>query len=410
MTTTRTSIARRRFLQATAAATGVLAAQGSSLGSGVAGATARALTPPGGPPGKLVQVFLRGGQDGLSTVVPYTEAAYYTARPTISVPPAAVLDLDGQFGLHPALPKLHALYQQERLAVVVGVGHPSGERSHFAAQDLWEYGSFAIPDDRNGWLGRYLAATSAADGSLFRGLTLGNNVNLSLRGFPALGIAAIERFGLGGSTGATAELETLLRLAYVGASRIETTGILALDAANQVSAVEGSTDPNPVTQAFADTARLLDSDLGVEVVTANIGGWDTHAGMGTHTEGEMRTLLAGLDDALGDFQADLDARGRTDVTTVVLTEFGRRVAENGAGGTEHGSAMVMLVLGDHVRGGQVHGTWAGLAPSTIGARGDVVVTTDFRDVLGDLAVGVLGVDDPGILFPDHTYTPFGITV
>ena len=130
--------------------------------------------------------------------------------------------------------------------------------------------------------------------------------------------------------------------------------------------------------------------------------------MGAYDAGAMRNLLLGLDGYLSTFQADLDARGLSEVTTVVMTEFGRRVAENGTRGTDHGFGCVMLVMGARVNGG-VHGTWLGLSPAVIGARGDVVPTVDFRDVLGDCARDVLGVADPSTLFPGHTYTPVGVT-
>jgi uncharacterized protein (DUF1501 family) len=130
--------------------------------------------------------------------------------------------------------------------------------------------------------------------------------------------------------------------------------------------------------------------------------------MGTATAGQMRTLLAGLDEQLATFQADLDARGLGTVTTVVMTEFGRRVRQNGSG-TDHGFGCVMLVLGGGVNGGRVHGEWLGLSPAVIGPRGDVVPTVDFRDVLGDCARDVLGVADPSSMFPGHTYTPVGVT-
>jgi uncharacterized protein (DUF1501 family) len=154
---------------------------------------------------------------------------------------------------------------------------------------------------------------------------------------------------------------------------------------------------------------ILDADLGIEVATINTGGWDTHENMGVSTVGEMRTLLAGLDSSLAAFQADLDARGINDVTIVTMTEFGRRVAENGNGGTDHGYGCAMLAMGAGVNGGQVYGDWAGLGPEVIGARGDVVPTVDFRGVLGDCARSTLGVANPGSLFPGYSYAPVGVT-
>lgn len=398
---------RRTFLKGSAAVAGVaaVASTGSVSLDLLGGTSAHAAT----TPGRLVVVFLRGGQDHLSTVVPYTEAAYYDARPTIAIPAAEVLPLNAQFGLHPAMTQLHGLYQAGRLAVVVGAGNLAGSRSHFSAQDLWEYGATTVPSDTSGWLARYLNATASSSDSLFRGLTLGSNVNTSLRGYPALGIAEINEFGLGGLSGTNAAFSRMMHDLYSGNALIETTGTRALDAAGQVGQLSGSAAADPVTRAFADLAVTLDADLGIEVATINIGGWDTHENMGVSTLGQMRTLLAGLDASLGAFQADLDARGINDVTVVTMTEFGRRVAENGNGGLDHGFGCTMLVMGAKVNGGKVYGTWAGLGPDVIGARGDVVPNVDFRGVLGDCARSSLGIANPSSLFPGYTYVPVGVT-
>ncbi len=398
---------RRTFLKGSAAVAGAaaVASSGSVSLDLLHGSTASAAP----PPGRLVVVFLRGGQDHLSTVVPYTEAAYYDARPTIAIPAAEVLALNSQFGFHPAMPQMHALYQAGRLGVVVGAGNLAGNRSHFSAQDLWEFGATAIPSDASGWLARYLNGTSTSSDSLFRGLTLGDNVNTSLRGYPALGIGQISEFGLGGQTGTNANLQQLFQNEYTGNALVEKTGTRALNAATQIGTLSGSTSVDPIARAFADLAVVLDAGLGSEVATINIGGWDTHDNMGVSTAGEMRDLLGGLDATLGAFQADLDARGITDVTTVTMTEFGRRVAENGSGGLDHGFGCTMLVMGARVNGGHVYGEWAGLTPEVIGARGDVVPKVDFRSVLGDCAKNVLGLANPSSLFPGYTYAPLGIT-
>ncbi|NNE75243.1 MAG: DUF1501 domain-containing protein [Acidimicrobiales bacterium] len=354
--------------------------------------------------GRLVVVYLRGGADHLSMVVPYTDPNYYAARPTIAVDAAEVLPLDAQFGFHPVMTGLHALYGANRLAVVVGAGNPTGDRSHFVAQDLSEYATAQLQDASTGWLGRYLNDTTGS--SIFRALTVDNNVSLSLRGFPALGIASLANFGIGGLTGFNAGYDGALAATYYGSEPIESTGTAALNAAAAVSNVP-STIVDPGLQPFADAAALLDANLGIEVMTINLGGWDTHEGMGVTATGQMRNLLEGLDSYLAGFQADLDGRGLTDVTTVVVTEFGRRVAENGSGGTDHGWASAMLVMGGAANGG-VYGTLPALTPAAIGARGDVPVSVDFRHVLGYLAGTVLGHPTPGALFPNFTYSPLGV--
>lgn len=398
---------RRTVLKTGAVAAGAAIALGAS--STQLTAAARPAASSGGKPGRLVVVFLRGGQDGLSAVVPYTETAYYDARPTIAVPADQVLDLNGQFGFHPVMTQLHALYAADRLAVVVGAANPTGNRSHFSAQDLWEYGTLAPPNSGTGWLGRYLDTTAGPDDADFRGVTVANNVDLSMAGYPALGVGQVNTFGLGGHSDTTVGLDGLLRSQYGGTAPVEATGVRALDAAALVTSLSGSNNADPVARTFADAAVLLDADLSVEVLTVNTIHWDTHNNMGTAADGEMRYLLSGLDGYLAGFQADLDARGLTDVTTVVMTEFGRRVAENGTGGTDHGWGSVMLAFGNNINGGTVYGDWPGLAPAVIGERGDVLPSTDCRDVLGELARDVLGVSNPASLFPGHTHTPVGIS-
>lgn len=394
-------ISRRNVLKGAAATAGA-AALGPVLASPAAAQTSPA-------PGQLVVVFLRGGQDALSTVVPFTDSNYYDARPTVAIPDDQVIQLDDRFGFHPALQGTSELFDAGRLSVVVGAGNFAANRSHFVAQDLWEYGDTSVPDDGHGWLGRYLQQSAVDGDSLFRGVASGNNVSLSLRGYPALGIGAISTFGLGGRSGLTADYEEMLREIYSGDSSLSRTGTAALEAAAEVGSLSGSSSQDRTERAFADIATLLDAELGVEVVTYDMGGWDTHDNMGTPSGGEMVDLLGGLDGALSSFQADLDARGLESVTTVVMTEFGRRVAENGSGGTDHGFGSVMLAMGGAVNGGQIFGDIAPLSPELVETvDGDVPGVVDGRDVLGDLATAVLGVGDPSSLFPDHVYDPVGI--
>ncbi len=396
---TSTPALSRRTLLAAGAALGATAAVDFDFGIAATGAAQTT-------PGRLVVLYLRGGQDHLSVTVPYTETAYYDQRPNIAVPAADVLDLDGQFGFHPAMPGLHALYGQGRVGVALATGNPAGDRSHFVAQDLSEFGDDGFPPDGLGWLARYLNTTAGSSSSLFRGVSMGDLVATSLRGHPALGVSSIDSFGLGGLSGLTAGRDQLFRYLYFGNEPIEELGFGALAAAAEVESLSGSNDADPLVRQLADLAVLLEADLGIEVATINYGGWDTHNQMGTATAGEMRDLLAGLDSALTGFIADLDQRGQADVTVLVMTEFGRRVFENGSGGTDHGWASATLVVGAGVAGG-VHGTWPGIDPATTAPRFDVPVTTDFRDVLGEVAGAVLGTD-PAPLFPGYTPQPLGI--
>jgi len=403
--TARLGASRRTVLKGTAAATALGGLELSGHGLTGSMATAGAAPTAHSAPGQLAVVFLRGGMDGLSAVVPYTEAAYHDARPTIRVPENQVLDLDGQFGMHPSMGGLHGLFGQGRLAIAVGTGNPAGDRSHFVAQDLWEYGTAGGGADGRGWVGRHLGATGAQGDSLFRGLTIGNLVNASLRGGPALGVPSINRFGL---VGAASRFSESIVNTYEGARPIEVTGQTSLAAIDQVAGVGGSNSTDPVAASFADAASLFASGLGVEAITLDIGHWDTHDEMGTWDEGEMNYLLSDLDTQLSTFQADLDARGLNNVTTVVMSEFGRRVEENGSRGTDHGWGSHMFVMGSQVNGGVFGASdWAGLAPGVIGRRGDVVPSIDFRDVLGDLVTGVLG-GNLSTALPGHSYSSVGV--
>lgn len=357
--------------------------------------------------GQLVVVFLRGGVDGLSVVVPAGDPGYYANRPGIAVPAEASLPLDSMFGLHPAMAPLLGLWQDRRLAMVQAVGNPARSRSHFDAQDLLEQGTMTRRSDGAGWLTRHLATSSGSTlhGGLFRGVAISSNMPGSLRGSGALSIPSLGMFGLGGTSGMSAGWNNTLRMAYSGFTPVETTGQATLTA---IAATTGITRPPVGAGPFADAAALLDSPLGVEVVTIDVGGWDTHNAMGTHTAGDMRNLLAGLATNLANLQTDLDARDLAGVTTVVMSEFGRRVLENASGGTDHGAGNIMLVMGGRARGGVVHGTWPGLAPSQLD-RGDVAITTDVRDVLWEIVRDVLGNPSPQSVFPDHSPAPMGIT-
>lgn len=355
----------------------------------------------GTPAGQLVVVFLRGGMDGLSAVAPVGDGHYHDARPTIGLPESRGLDLDGTFAMHPALAPLHELYRQGRLAVVHACGNPAGSRSHFDAQDLMEQGVAARTADARGWITRHVETSGGND--LFRTVAISANVPRSLRGSQALAIPSVAGFGLGGRSGLTRDWGIALRLAYHGEEQVESTGTGTLDAIDEVAGLGAA----PGASAFDDAVTLLGAGLGVEVVTVDLGGWDTHDNMGTVDGGAMAGLLGGMANGLAGFQATLDARGLGGVTTVVMSEFGRRLAQNGSGGTDHGYATTLFVMGAGVAGGRVIADWPGLAPENLD-RGDLAVTTDYRDVLWELAVGVLGTGSPGSVFPGHTPTPLGV--
>ncbi|MFT5201509.1 MAG: hypothetical protein ACI9C1_000885 [Candidatus Aldehydirespiratoraceae bacterium] len=415
MTTSHPSSSRRTVLKGMAASAGIGAV--ASVASGPASiALPRLATPAAAaaPPGRVVVVFLRGGIDGLSACVPYNEAEYYNRRPGISISPGAVTDLDGQFGLHPAMAPLHDLYTQGRFAIVEAVGNPSANRSHFEAAAYWEQGTTGNSPSGFGWLARHLLSSTGLPGAEFRAVGLGSNSVRSLGGYTdALVMSSLERFSLGGVGGFGGLYRDQLEMLYYGQGPGEVTGTNALGAVDQIA---GLVAANPGSGTYDDTAAtledarvLLGAGLGVEVITVDIGHWDTHSAMGTETAGRMYDLLDDLATNLVNFQAGLDADGHSDVTTVIMSEFGRRVRENGSGGCDHGWGNIMMAMGGGIAGNQVLGSWPGLAPGAL-VSGDLAITTDYRDVLAEIVRDRLGNTDLASVFPGHTVTPVGLTL
>lgn len=387
-------------------------------GAGMAGAAALgtqlvttrfAYAVPGTTDGRaLVVVFLRGGFDGLAAVVPAGDPDYVAARPQIGVPERLLLPLDRGFGLHPALAPLHPYWTQGRLAVVHAVGGPDITRSHFQAQDQVERGVESAVA-RTGWLERALAA--AGPGTTFRATAEGVSAPLSLAGTPGAvslrGLGSVELYRDSERTRtALAELYTGLDL--LAAQQVPLALTLLAEATRlgaQPYQPAVRYPDGPFGAALADVARLLKSGTGLRVATVDVGGWDIHTGAGTAEAGDMTDHLDGLGRALAAFGTDL-GDGLDDVTVVAMSEFGRRVAQNGSGGTDHGRGNAMLVLGGPVVGG-VHGAWPGLGPAEL-ADGDLAVTTDYRDVLYELARSQLGVGSVDAVFPGLAHTPLGV--
>ncbi len=373
----------------------------------VAGAAAATATD--SPGGRLLVVFLRGAADHLSITVPLDEAHYHDVRPTIAIAPEATLPLDNRFGLHPALPRLHARYEAGEMAPVVAVGNPAADRSHFLSQDLFERGSDGSDNLGDGWLARHLNATTQPSDGALRAVTVGANVDESLIGFPALGMTSLRTFGLSRAGEFAGRLEDVMRELHSSASNLDRAAIQAIDAAAEVAGLRASQERNGTAAAFEDIVTLFEADLGIEVVTVSTEGWDTHDRMGNVEEGNMRNLLSSFDNTLCDMLDGFDQAGVDDVTTLVVTEFGRRFAENGSGGCDHGWGSAAMVIGHRVNGGRVHGDWPGLDPDVVAdANGDVPMTTDYRDLLGEVAAATLGAN-PTVIFPDHRLESVGVT-
>lgn len=404
----RSGFTRRRFVQGSTAMVAALGLQTVTTRYAY-GAT------PGVDTDVIVVVNARGGMDGLNVVVPVTEQRYYALRRNIAVPEGAALPLSSGFGLHPAMPRLHKRFGAGQLAPVVAVGTPDRSLSHFDAMDTLERGT-ATGSSRTGWMNRLLTARSQT--GVFSAVQFGTQLPLALTGpAPALAMNGIQSFGLAGFDDVKAKATTALAALYQGVSHpmaaqvsrtIGAIGTVDAMRATPYTPAGGATYPKGnLGSTLSDLARVIKAKAGLTLATIDIGGWDMHTNEGRVDGGDLRTHLVDLDAALDAFATDLGA-GFSDVTVVVLSEFGRTVRENGTVGTDHGHGQAVLVLGGSVNGGRVFGRWPGLADTALATNGSLGATTDYRDVLGDVLAARGGVSSFSTIFPDHTPAPLGI--
>ena len=388
------AMSRRDFLMTASASFGALVVPGVLM-------RARPARASGSDP-VLVALYLRGGADALNLVPPHGDPLYYAARPNIRVAPGTEVDLDGFFGLHPGLAPLHPFYQSGKLAVLHACGSASFTRSHFDAQDFMEY---AAPDNKLvqvGWLNRFLSAAGIT--APISAITAENQPAKALVGPVATtAIPALSRFSLEGYY--TAERRQAIQAisSATANSLLGTMGVNTIDVLDLVQTVNANTNvAYPGTKlgsALKDLAALIKADIGVRVAAVNHANWDHHANEVTAfpiMAGDLGSSLAAFATDLG---ADLD---RTVV--LVMSEFGRRVADNGALGCDHGHGSAMFALGGAVQGGQVlmqNNTWPGLAPAQLYQSIDLVGTTDFRDVFAELLDRHMGLNDPSPVFPNY---------
>jgi uncharacterized protein (DUF1501 family) len=363
----------------------------------------------------LVVVLQRGACDGLNTVVPYGEALYRQLRPTIAIPAPrggdkdAALDLDGHFGLHPALAPLLPSFQDGSLAVVHAVGSPDTTRSHFDAQDFMESGTPGVKSTEDGWMNRHLQCTPEPAATPFRAVSLTPTLPRSLAGrAPAVAMANVNGFNLRPAAGAGVArgFEDMYAGAVqdvlhgTGQETFEAIAFLKKSDPGRYTPAPGADYPRGrYGDSLKQIAQLIKADVGVEMAFTEVGGWDHHAAEGG-VQGQLAVRLREFGQTLAAFQRDLGDRMQ-DVVLVTLTEFGRTVRENGNRGTDHGHASVSFVLGGGVRGGRVHGRWPGLAPDRLYEGRDLAITTDFRDLLGELLARHMGTRDLEKVFPGY---------
>ena len=370
-------------------------------------------------PKVLIAIFQRGAVDGLSMVVPHGDPDYYAARGSIAIaPPAAgnaetTLDLDGFFGLHPALAPIRPLWDARRLAVVHACGSPDTTRSHFDAQDYMESGTPGVKSTADGWLARGLQATSRPGASPFRGVAMGSRLPRVLRGEAgAVAMSSIADFDVKSDAGQTMPGAVNARRGFesmyeggvrdllhgTGRETFEAVKMLRSASPQGLAPAHGAQYPRGrFGESLRQIAQLVRADVGLEVAFADTGGWDTHAVQGAE-RGQLANRLTDFAQGLAALDRDLGDR-MADVVVLTMSEFGRTVRENGNRGTDHGRATAMLVLGGPVRGGKVYGRWPGLRRDQLFEGRDLAVTTDFRHLFAEVAQHHLAIPAEAPLFP-----------
>jgi uncharacterized protein (DUF1501 family) len=359
---------------------------------------------------KLVVLFQRGAADGLNIVVPYKEKNYYTMRPSIAIQEKDVLDLDGFFGLHPAMAAFKPLYEQGHLAIIHATGSPDTTRSHFDAQDYMESGTPGVKSTVDGWLNRALQAELLkGKPSSFRAVALGSEVPRTLQGrIPTVAVNNLADFSVGGRGSQTSPISNAFQAMYdestdavlhgTGRETFEAVKMLkAADPARYQPAVGVVYPKAPFGNSLKQIAQLMKSNLGVEAAFSDIGGWDTHQNQG-NVNGQLANRLKEFSESIAAFWKDMGPDAEN-VTLVTMSEFGRTARQNGTGGTDHGRANVMFVLGGQVKGGKIYGTWPGLSENQLNEGRDLAITTDFRRVLGEAAAKTLGAKNLELVFP-----------
>ncbi|MGA9586824.1 MAG: DUF1501 domain-containing protein [Terracidiphilus sp.] len=374
----------------------------------------------GTPNRRMVVIFQRGAADGLNVVVPYREKNYYAMRPNIAIPQNQVIDLDGFFGLHPSMTSFKPLYDAGHLAIVHAAGSPDMSRSHFDAQDFMESGTPGIKSTEDGWLNRALQAedeNSRRQETAFRALALGPEVPRTLAGkVPAIALNNVNNFAVAGRGPTPSAAASAFEAMYgksgdrifhaAGEETFEAVKMLRAANPAQYQPAAGVEYPNSeFGNRMKQVAQLLKSNLGVEAAFTDIGGWDTHQNQGS-VEGQLSQRLRDFSDSIAAFWRDM-GDGAENVTLVTMSEFGRTAHENGTGGTDHGHANAMFVLGGNVKGGKVYGKWPGLNNDQLNEGRDLALTTDYRQVLGEVVSKTIGATDLDIVFPGARVTPNG---
>jgi uncharacterized protein (DUF1501 family) len=374
----------------------------------------------------LVCIFLRGAADTLNMLIPYGDDQYFKVRATLAIPAPSKessLRLDDFYAFHPRLSALLPAFNEGRLGLVQAVGTDNPTGSHFEAQDQMEHGEAYGHVVGSGWLGRYLRTRLGMERTPLSAVALGSTIPESLRGAPAASaLESVDEVQIKAPLGDIASVLSVLAAMYqADGGVLSQQGKITLDLLKRVDKLRDTEYKPEIGVTYADeefsrslkeVARLVKADVGLEVACVDLGGWDTHFFQGSST-GLQAELIGQLAAGLAAFDADL-VRHRDRVTTLVMTEFGRRIYENGSLGTDHGRGFALLAMGNGIHGGKVHGKWPGLTEETSGSNLDLTgpsglkVLIDYRSVLAEVLTKVFNHKDVSKIFPNFRPETVGI--
>jgi uncharacterized protein (DUF1501 family) len=372
----------------------------------------------------LISVFLRGAADMLNIVVPYAEDLYYQARPKLAIPrpdsntsDKKVVDLDGFFGLHPAMTPLLEAFKGGEMTAVHATGSPNPSRSHFEAMDFMERGTPGDHSLNTGWIGRHLATLQNGSDSPVRAIGWGTGLQAALRGpVSAVTIKSIVDYHLGGNPRTADQMMASLNTLYSldsdslrasAQATEEAIKVVADVGYNQYQPQNSATYPETdFAMALRQTAALIRADVGLEAACIDLGGWDTHVNQGG-VEGNQAELMAVLAGGLAAFHTDM-GQDMKRVTLVVMSEFGRRFQENAGAGTDHGHGGAMLVMSGSLAKSPVFAQWPGLTPDKLDRGEDLAITTDYREVLSEVLLTRLKNPALDQIFPNFKASGIGL--
>jgi uncharacterized protein (DUF1501 family) len=375
----------------------------------------------GGRRKTLIAVFQRGAVDGLNVVVPHGEKAYYDLRPSIAVPRPmsgdanSAIDLDGYFGLHPALAPFKPIWDAQQLAIIDAVGSPDNTRSHFDAQDYMESATPGVKSTTDGWLNRYLQTKPDGNATPFRAVSMTQNLPRSMQGKAgAIAMSNLADFTIRAGTssqaiqgGFEAMFDQTSNDVFKGTGKETFEAVNFLKKVNpaQYKPENGAQYPkSPFGNSLLQIAQLIKAGVGLEIAFTDVGGWDTHVNQG-NSRGQLALRLTDFGAGIAALYTDLGTSRMDDVVILTMSEFGRTAKENGNRGTDHGHANAMFVIGNSVRGGKVYGQWPGLKNDQLNEGRDLALTTDFRDVFGEVVQRHLGDKDLQHVFPGYAASP-----